>query len=393
MASTKSSVPYEESLIISRLQQKELSALKPNALKLQVLSPFTKVELDPFLDQLPIKIGLSLKLLGSRIMSCRVERGFMFENVEQLLSSLSYTQALTRLARLNQRTPIFNQMAYCLAIEALCGIQVDEKVIKARAFSLEFSRVFHHWHVIRDVLTIIGDEDMLDLALTALSLMKGPHDKVARMETPDEASGQGHVHEIKEVLEILHTLAREIDSNVSFDPSIRQYLRKKAVITLSLAGSFGLTGAYLRANRNLYDMRLSQPGYANAPPTQLADGGDAWARFIIRIREILASIDWLKAHPLLESAQILDIRLLSPLNSISPAHATQAFAFGEIDSPEGDTKLSIFCDAKNNKLDYRLRTPSYFIAQALPHLLSQAEIKDLPLILYSLGINAEEIDH
>jgi len=44
--------------------KKELSSFKPGALKLQVLSPFTKVELDPFLDQLPIKIGLKLRLLG-----------------------------------------------------------------------------------------------------------------------------------------------------------------------------------------------------------------------------------------------------------------------------------------------------------------------------------------
>jgi len=171
---------------------------------------------------------------------------------------------------------------------------------KRAAFYWNFPAFFHHWHVIRDVLTIIGDESMLDIALTALSLMKDPHDRLARMglDAPNEKSPPGS-RELKEIIEVLETLAREIDSNLSFDPSIRQSLRKKAVVTLNLAASFGLTGAYLRANRNLYDMRHSIPGYRVAPPTQLAEGGDAWARFIIRIREVVASIEWLKEHPLM----------------------------------------------------------------------------------------------
>ncbi|HXW60182.1 MAG TPA: hypothetical protein VEK06_01470, partial [Myxococcota bacterium] len=247
--------------------------------------------------------------------------------------------------------------------------------------------IFHHWHVIRDVLMVIGRDGMLDLALTALSLMKDSHDQLGHVGSRPLKNIRPK--EIKDIIEALDHLAREIDSNLGFDPYLRQCLRKKAVITLNLASSFGLSGSFLRANRNLYDNRPGSPGYMSAPTTQLADGGDTWARFIIRIREILASIEWLKQHPLLkEDYDVPDDFLSKELFK----EAVFPLAFGQVDAPEGDVKISIFIDKKSNKLIYRIRTPAYFIAQALPHLLSQADLKDLPLILYSLGITAEEID-
>lgn len=396
MALIKSNLPYDDALIISRLQQKELRPLKPSTIRLsQTFSPIARISLDPFIDQLPIKIGLELNLLGSRIVNCRIDRGFLFQDLEQSLSNLNFPEALLAIARLNQGSPIFNQMALSLALEEMFTQVVSEERLGMRCFMMEFSRIFHHWQVIKNILICLNHEGLVDIALAAESLMKAPHDLLGRIWSAKSCpTAMLAFSDLQEMVEVIESLARELESNVSFDPHLRQLLRKKAFITASMASSFGLTGVYLRANRNNYDIRRENAklGYKAPPKTELAEGGDAWARFILRVREILASIEWIKGYSWLAGEAPSNVAPLVENFNIDATFASLPFAFGEVDGPEGDTKVSIFHDRPHHKLIYRVRTPAFFIAQAIPHLIAQSDINDLPLILYSLGIRADEID-
>lgn len=394
MAHNKTNIFLDDSLIISRLQRKELSYLKPGRLSF-AFSPIDKIYLDPFIDELPIKIGLELSLLGSRIMHCRIERGFLFQDIENNLSQVDFTEAINTIARLNQRTPIFYQVALSLAMEEMFEATVSEETKELRCFVIEFSRIFHHWQVIKNILICLKCDDLIDLVTMAQNFMKTPHDLLGRIYTANSyPTNNLNLNNLKDTINILENLAREMDSLVSINPEIRQSLRKKAFVTTSLASSFGLTGIYLRANRQFYDIRKEHNalGYKTPPLTSYTDGGDAWARFILRIKEILASIAWIKKYSVIFNENTVSIRPLLEEHSFDSEKARKPVAFGEVEGPEGDTKISIFLVPVLEKLVFRIRTPAFFVAQAIPHFLLNSEINDLPLVLHSLGINANEID-
>jgi NADH:ubiquinone oxidoreductase subunit D len=192
--------------------------------------------------------------------------------------------------------------------------------------------------------------------------------------------------ELINLLESLETISQELEASLDFDVKIRQLLRKKAVVTLNMAASFGLSGIYLRANRSSYEIIPT-----DGPPHELSEGGDAWARINLRAGELRSGITWLKQSL---STALAENKTLEPLcdnRELSIAQTVHTFSFGEISGPEGDIKISIFLD-KQKIPNIHLRSPAFFIAQALPHLLAQADISDLLWILYSLGISAEEID-
>lgn len=393
MLKGKTFISHDDSLIISRHQQKELDAIKPAALRLHHIPPLTKLVLDPFLDKMPIKIGLEINLLGSRIMSLRIIRGFLFQNLENRLSELHFNNALMHIASLNQQTPIFYQLALVYAYEELFMVAKDEKTLALRAFLMEFSRIFHHWQVLKNMFITLECNDLADIASHAIKLMKNAHDNLGRIWVYEENSWSITVDELTELLEMLNSLTLELDTHVSFNKNLRRSLRKKASINLNTAGSFGLTGLFLRANRNPSDNRSPLLGYESALPTELSDGGDAWARFTVRIREILASTHWLREHKIFKELNYL--KTLTPLREVRNFKGLNPripIAFSEIEAPEGLVKITLSPKKNTSKLQVKVRTPAYFIAQSLPQLLCESDLKDLPLVLYSLGICADEID-
>lgn len=385
----KSILAFDDSLIISRLQQKELAELKPGSGRIShTSSPMEKFYLDPFADNLPIKIGLSLNLLGSKIVTTQVERGYLYQNLQDRLSMMSYPEALQAMACLNHHTPVYYQLALMLAMEELLQLTPPPAELWMRGIALEYARVFHHVHVVSQVLLCLDMDGLNDLARTAYSLMKPLAEILTRVHIK-EAAFDTSPEAFTELLENLDNLIGELEALVSFENLARQFLRKKAVITLSLASSFGLTGIYLRANRSLHDLRS---GYGDRPQLDISEGGDAWARFTLRIREMKSSLEWLKRTYLIGSADGMILKPLMESRNLQTGDAKFVCAFGEIAAPEGDTKISIFIDKNNMQAIFRLRSPAYFVAQALPHLLFQADLTDLPWVLHSLGISAEEID-
>jgi len=375
----KNSLNYDDSLIISRLQQKELDQIKPGLRISHSLAPIEKVIFDPIAYNLPVKIKLSLSTIGTKIISAQIERGFYYQELENRLATLSYNEALQALALLNFKTPVFYQLALTRAMEALCALSTEPKTELLRVWVLSFARIYHHAQVISDVLLSLKLDALNDLARTAINIMKPLADIFTRVHiyAPEQIQKQ----EIINLLESLENIFQELEASLNFHSNARLILRKKAVVTLSMAASFGLSGIYLRANRSSFQ----RPGLNDGPSWEISEGGDAWARFSLRIFDIKSCLEWLKKNTLNSSLALIDNRPLTVNQAVHP------FAFGEVSGPEGDIKISIFLENTREPRFY-LRSPAYFVAQALPHLLAQADLGDLPWILYSLGISAEEID-
>jgi NADH:ubiquinone oxidoreductase subunit D len=385
----KKSINIDDSLIISRLQHKELLGSKSDLDFDSLFFPqSTETFIRPFFDNNPIKTGLKIKLIGNNIIHTRIDRGYFHHGVEEELSRFSLPEAISAIGRLHLKAPLFYQLPVFLAAEQLYERPWESK---SYAMALEFSRIAHHFNVIKNICYCLKLYSLSDLVNQGCEILAEPFlisERIYQEKDPIEAMPLAKAHQA--ILDVL-SLISDLHHRITQEDKLA-ILAKKAHIGLRAAASLGLTGPYLRANRCYYDLRhieSSRPLYESPPEWSIVDGGDAWARFSLRLLEIIASLSWLKTYTAKHSSSILEpIKILKPC----VGNPKKLYSMASIDSPEGDVKISIFVDGKNNSFIFRVRTPAYFIAQAIPALFHEAKLNDVTLLLNSLGITAEEID-
>lgn len=390
----QSPIPIDNTLLISRFQQKELYQAIPTSNLSVAMTELTTHRIRPFFDPLAIKIGLELKLLGAKIINAKVERGYLFHGLENILATSSYLDGLNFIARINQRTPIFYQLAFIAAYEDLFAIDTDKSIKQMRAFALEMARVYHHLCILKDIFTSLETNTLYDLSRSGKNLIKPYYQLFGKILINQEKEPTINDTELGEVLDAILQLIDEIESSFEYEIVLSNRLKKKTILNLSLASSLGLSGAFIRANRCLYDIRSSPSSaldFGLPPKTMIAEGGDALARLHLRIRDLGASLSWLKERLAFFKAEKIPLCVLREEDFREGQERRKNFGVGEIEGPEGHIKMSIFMNNEGAKIVH-LRTPAYFIAQALPRLLLYADLYDIPFILASLGISAEEID-
>jgi NADH:ubiquinone oxidoreductase subunit D len=392
----RSALPVDNTLLISRFQQKELYQSAPSTSNVSpTMTQLASHALNPFFDRLAIKIGLELKLLGSRIINSQVSRGYFCHDLEQIIAENSFIEGINSIARINHRTPIFYQLALVSAYENLLDYDASLEIKQMRALALEVARIYHHFCVLKDIFMSLNADNLFDLARSGKNLIKSEALMLGTVNnnTPQNSLSTLATRDLLEISEAIIQIIDDMDISSEYE-TIQGQLRKKAIINLTLASSLGLSGAFIRANRNFYDLRGSANSsidYGPLPKINIAEGGDALARLSLRIRDIQSSALWLKDTLNRFKTEGLEPKPLREEKEIILKNSSKKFAFGEIEGPEGDIKAALFVD-EEQAITFHLRSPAYFIAQAIPHLLLYLDLNDLPVILTSLGISAEEID-
>lgn len=378
----------DDSLIISRLQYKELLEIKPD---MQINSQFfplvTATNLEPFFDNSPLNLGLELLTIGNRIVKASIIRGYFEQNLEDNLAQRPLGQAITMLERLNFHAPIFYQTAMIVALNQL--FDHEEREAKPYAIAMELARISHHARVLKDMLYCLHFTALAHLFENLAQLIDKPVALICRVYA-NEAPSHYSAAELLDIISQAQLVFDSVRASLIAEEKITSALTKKLFINQNYCGSMGLSGLYLRANRYNHDVRQHDvTHYKTAPVICVTEGGDAWARFQIRILEIKASLAWLKeqlhAWPNNKVPVVIE-------SDQYPKVPKKAYACGEVEGPEGIIKINILANQHDHTLTYRIRSPAYFVAQAIQPLLRNTDTRDLPLWLYSLGISASEID-
>ncbi|HXW53844.1 MAG TPA: hypothetical protein VEL47_07055 [Myxococcota bacterium] len=386
----------DESLIVSRLHQKELLDIQRSAdVDAKFFPLVTKSHLTPFFSHLPKDFALELQFIGNKVLSARFDRGFFGFGLLELLQGLSAYEALPEVSRLHILSPIFYQMALLLAFERLTDTPTSEHQGLHRAIALEFSRIAHHITVVKNIVLCLELTSLVKMLDELQGLLKNPVATLSRIHQEEHLSAKPvTLVETHDAVFDGLMLVEEIAA-LSHDDKLVEALAKKCFINITTASSLGLTGPFLRAHHVPYDLRLNQPlrdMYGLPPAISLTDGGDAWARLALRLLEIGASLRWLKPALYRFEKQAVQIDPIVVGITCCQTAPKKRFAFGEVEGPEGDVKIGIFTGASTDSYVARVRSPAYFIGQAIPHLFSHITISEIPLLLYCLGITPPEID-
>jgi NADH-quinone oxidoreductase subunit D len=181
--------------------------------------------------------------------------------------------------------------------------------------------------------------------------------------------------------------------------------------------NFGTSGPIARASGVIRDLRKDEPYLAYADfdfKVVCAQTGDCYARYLVRMEEMLESLDIvtqaienLPAGPInvdAESKAILPDQtstyrtiesLIQHFELIMPNRQWQTPVeeiYASTESPNGELGFYVVADGTGVAYRARTRPPSYIHFALFPHLIQGHTLSDVVAVLGSLNIIAAELD-
>ena len=104
-------------------------------------------------------LRLILELEGETVTEVRCGIGYLHTGIEKNMEYRNWTQGTTFVTRMDYLSPIFNETAYCLAIEKLLGItnDVPERASVIRVMMMELNRISSHMVALGTGALELGD--------------------------------------------------------------------------------------------------------------------------------------------------------------------------------------------------------------------------------------------
>ena len=247
-------------------------------------------------------LRLLLELDGETVIRCKPIIGYLHTGIEKNCEYRTWTQAITYVTRADYLSPFFNELAYCLGVERLLGIEAPERARLIRVLVCELNRVASHlvWLATGGLelgavsMALYGfreREIILDVfeAVTGLR-MNHAYIRIGGvlMDLPDEGP-----RKIRDLLRILPRRIDEYETLLDDNPIWRERNEGIAVLSADQLRSFGVTGPVLRASGVAADLRKDLPygGYETFDfDVPVRTEGDAYARYVVRIEEMRQSL-------------------------------------------------------------------------------------------------------
>ena len=378
-------------------------------------------------------LRLILELDGETVTEARCGVGYLHTGIEKNCEYRTYTQGVTFVTRADYLMPLFNEAAYCLAVERLLGIedQVPERANVIRVMLMELNRIASHLVAIATGGLEIGAITVMtagfrerELVLDVLEMITGLRMNHGFIRPGGLAQDlpPGSVDEIRDLIKLLAKRLRDYEQLLNANPI---WLRRtKGIGYLDLTGciALGVTGPILRATGLPHDLRKSQPycGYENYEfETITMTGADAYDRYLIRVAEMKESLkiveqclDRLEPGPVMVAdkkiawpAQLSlggdglgnsleHIRKIMSTSMEALIHhfklVTEGFrvpagqVYTAVESPRGELACHMVSDGGTRPYRVHLRDPSFVNLQAVAAMCEGGLVADVIAAMASL---------
>lgn len=249
-------------------------------------------------------LRLILELEGETVTEARCGIGYLHTGIEKNMEYRTYTQGVTFCTRMDYLAPLFNEAAYCLAVEKLLGIteQVPERATVIRVMLMELNRISSHFVALATGGMELGALTVMtfgfrerELVLDVFEMITGLRMNHAYIRPGGVAQDlpPGAVEKIRELLEIMPKRLRDTELLLTDNPIFKARTVNVGCLDLTGCVALGVTGPPLRATGLPWDLRKTQPycGYETYDfEVKTADTSDAYGRYLIRIEEIKESL-------------------------------------------------------------------------------------------------------
>ncbi|WP_037912237.1 NADH-quinone oxidoreductase subunit D [Actinacidiphila yeochonensis] len=249
-------------------------------------------------------LRLILEIDGETVTEARSGIGYLHTGIEKNMEFRTWTQGSTFVTRMDYLTPLFNETAYCLAVEKLLGVteQVPDRATVIRVMLMELNRISSHLVAIATggmelgatTIMIYGFRDR-ELILDIFELITGLRMNHAYVRPGGLAQDlpPGAVDQVREFVKTFRKNLPEYDKLATGNPIFKGRMQDVGYLDLTGCMALGATGPILRAAGLPHDLRKTDPycGYENYEfeiPT--ADSCDSYGRFLVRLAEMEQSL-------------------------------------------------------------------------------------------------------
>jgi NADH-quinone oxidoreductase subunit D len=247
-------------------------------------------------------LRMVLTLDGENVVDNEPVIGYLHTGIEKNLEYRPWVLGTTFVTRMDYLSPLFNELAYCLAVEKLLGIEAPERAQVLRIILTELNRISSHMVWLATGGMELGSttamifgfrerETLLDL-FEMVSGLRMNHAYIRpgglANDVPDE-----FVPAVRAALDALPKRFDEMEDLLRENPIWMERNKGVGILTVEQCLDLGITGPMLRAAGVPHDLRKVEP-YCGIERFEFdvitTDSCDAYGRFLVRLGELRESV-------------------------------------------------------------------------------------------------------
>jgi NADH-quinone oxidoreductase subunit D len=249
-------------------------------------------------------LRLMLEMDGETVTEARAGIGYLHTGIEKTMEHRTWTQGTTLCTRMDYLGSLFQETAYCLAVEKLLGITDDipTRASDIRVLMMELNRISSHLVCLGTGGNEMGATTIMIHAFNAREEILRFFEAVSglRMNNAYVRPGgvshdlpEGAISMMRDSIPVIEKYLSWLSDLMLANPIFKARLVNVGVLPLAGCMALAITGPVLRSAGLAYDVRKAFPycGYETYDfevPT--AVGADCYDRVVLRIEECYQSL-------------------------------------------------------------------------------------------------------
>jgi NADH-quinone oxidoreductase subunit D len=368
-------------------------------------------------------LRLLLEVDGETIVRIMPDIGFLHTGIEKTCEAKFYQQVVPMTDRIDYLCPMTNNLAYCLAVEKLLGLEIPPRGQWLRVLCNELTRINSH-------LVWLGTHAMDIGAMTVFLYCFREREDVLRLF--EAVSGQrmmtsyfriggvsmepplGWFDRVKNFLTRFPGNIDEYENLLTNNPIWVERTKGVAYISADDAIALCATGPTLRGSGVDVDLRRDLPytGYENFKfNVPVSTAGDVYARYMVRVAELresqkicMQALEGMPEGPSKADAPKVVLPDREKMKTQMEAliyHfkiVTEGFTVPEgevympIESPRGEMGYYVVSDGTAKPYRVHMRSPSFANLQSLRTMCEGRLIADVVAAIGSIDIVLGDCD-
>jgi NADH-quinone oxidoreductase subunit D len=247
-------------------------------------------------------LRLLLELDGETVIRCKPIVGYLHTGIEKNTEYRTWVQGVAYVTRADYLSPFFNELAYCLSVERLLGIEAPPRAQVLRVLLCELNRIASHlvWvatggmelGAVSVMLYGFRERELILDIFEAVTGLRMNHAYIRPggviMDLPSDGA--------RRIAKFLDTMPARIDDYERLLNDNPIWLERNVgvgMLSEEDALAFGVTGPLLRAAGSSVDLRKDEPysGYETYDfDVPVRTEADSYARYLVRIAEMRESL-------------------------------------------------------------------------------------------------------
>jgi NADH-quinone oxidoreductase subunit D len=368
-------------------------------------------------------LRVMLELQGETVLSSKPVIGYLHTGMEKTGEDLTYLQGPTNVTRMDYISPLFNELVFSLAVEALLELEVPPRATMIRMLMCELNRMSSHYLWMGTNGMDLGAISMMIYGFREREQILAFFEKCSGLRMNHNYIRPGGVaadlpdgwrDDVNDILDLVETRTGDYDNLLTGQPIWQERTQGIGVITFEECVALGITGPILRSTGAPWDLRKDMPYmYYDHFDFDVIIGtyGDTFDRYAIRLNEIRESAKIVRQ--VMDEMPPGDYRAQDKKVTPPPRaridesmealiHHFKIFTEGfkvpegevyvAVESPRGELGCYLVSDGSAKPYRLHIRGPSFVNLQAMPHMMRGGLVADAVAIISTVDPIMGEVD-